>query len=285
MQGSREFSSTPAATASSKALKQRLEARLEQAIRMGQQLERLGKPHEVVLLAKGSSDFPDEAYEFFQKLWDELREHEGVAHPFLDRFARESLTLEQVKIFGNHYYQHAKMFLHYLAYVIPGLERESSQFILMENLVDEYGSFDPEWVHPAVYRSFLKSVGLQPSDWNGLKPLPEVELYIDRHMAMCRFGDPVMGAGALGVGTEWFVPTMFTQIHSGLRGSPEVPEESLTYWTAHITLDVLHSYEAMRALVPFLDTSRNRAAIREGALRSLDARKLLWDGMSRVTFN
>lgn len=176
------------------------------------------------------------------------------------------------------------MFLHYLSYVIPGMPTEESRLILMENLVDEYGSFDPSWVHPAVFRSFLTAVGLERADWERVEPLPEVNLYIDRHMNMCRFGDPFMGCGAIGIGTECFIPRIFSQILTGLSRVQDIEGEGLTYWNAHIALDVLHSYEAMRALAPFIEEKEVRDKIREGAKRSLDARKVLWDGMDRITF-
>ena len=270
--------------ASTRCLEQRFKARMDAATAMARALSELGSAHQVGLLVERDERLPDHAKSFFAELWSELVEHDGVTHPFLDRFAKASLSLEQVQTFGKHYYRHAKMFLHYLGYVIPAMPVEQSQLILMENLVDEYGSFDPSWVHPAVYRSFLAAVGLEPVDWEELEPLPEVALYIDRHLYMCRYGDPLTACGALALGTEWFVPMMFSKIVAGLIRVEGITDEVLTYWKAHITLDVLHSHEAMRALAPFTADRGARIKIRAGALRSLDARKVLWDGMSRVTF-
>ena len=269
---------------SARCLEQRFKARMDRATAMTQVLREMDRDHQVGLLLEKDQSFPEHAKSFFNDLWYELVEHEGVIHPFLSRFSEASLTIEQVRTFGKHYYQHAKMFLHYLAYVIPGMPTEESQLILMENLVDEYGSFDQTWVHPALFRSFLMAVGLERTDWEGLEPLSEVKLYIDRHIRICRFGDPLTGCGALGLGTECFIPLVFSQIVMGLNKVQSLADEGLTYWKAHIALDVLHSYEAMRALAPFTADSGNRDKIREGARRSLDARKVLWDGMDRVTF-
>ncbi|MFQ5533981.1 MAG: TenA family transcriptional regulator [Sphingomonadales bacterium] len=273
-----------AAQTSARCLEERFKSRLEQAQAMQAALKAMGCDLQVGVLAESDPRLSETAKMFFKDLWLELSEHQGVTHPFLDRFATGPLSLEAVRSFGKHYYHHARMFLHYLAYIVPGMPTEESQLILMENLVDEYGSFDPSWVHPAVYRSFLIALGLQPQDWQETEALPEVKLYIDRHMNLCRYGDPVMACGALGLGTEWFVPLIFSKIIAGLEGAGTLTDDGLTYWKAHVTLDVLHSYEAMRALAPFTTEVEERAKIREGALRSLDARKVLWDGMARVTF-
>lgn len=219
---------------------------------------------------------------FIQELREEVFSHEAVNHPFLERFREGGLSEEQVRIFALHYYQHAKMFSHYIANIIPSIPYEGDRMVLVRNLSDEYGNLDPGKTHPALFRKFLAVLGFKERDWEGFMPIPEVTNYVDRMIWLTRHQPFLIGLGAVGPGVEWVIPTMFKKIVDGLVKSINIENDNLEYWTSHIVLDVKHGDEATTVLMNYLDGKENQDMVRTGAMKSLEARKLLWDGFERI---
>ncbi|MBI3584720.1 MAG: iron-containing redox enzyme family protein [Nitrospinae bacterium] len=220
--------------------------------------------------------------DFLRLLKDEIFSHEAVNHPFLERFSKGSLSEEQVRTFALHYYQHAKMFSHYIANIIPKIPHEWDRMAMVKNLIDEYGNLNPDKTHPALFRKFLKALGLEKKDWKKFKPIPEVTNFVDRLTMLTRYEPFLIGLGAVGPGVEWVIPTMFKKIVDGLKNSISIKDDDMEYWTSHIVLDVEHGDAATKILTNYLHGKDSQDMTRTGALKSLEARKLLWDGFERL---
>lgn len=228
---------------------------------------------------------PDETTEdtdFPRLLKNEIYSHKAVNHPFLERFSKGNLSEEQIKTFALHYYQHAKMFSHYIANIIPKIPHEWDRMSMVKNLMDEYGNLDPEKTHPALFRKFLKALGLEKKDWKKFKPIPEVTNFIDRLTMLTRHEPFLIGLGAVGPGVEWVIPTMFKKIVDGLKNSISIKDDDMEYWTSHIVLDVEHGDEATKVIMNYLHGKDTEDMVRTGAMKSLEARKILWDGFERL---
>lgn len=219
---------------------------------------------------------------FLHGLKDEIFSHEAVNHPFLERFSKGNLSEAQVMTFALHYYQHAKMFSHYIANIIPKIPHEWDRMIMVKNLMDEYGNMNPEKTHPALFRKFLKTLGLEKKDWKKFKPIPEVTNFIDRLTMLTRYEPFLIGLGAVGPGVEWVIPTMFKKIVDGLKNSISIKDDDMEYWTSHIILDVEHGDEATKVIMNYLHGKDTEDMVRIGAIKSLEARKILWDGFERL---
>lgn len=221
-------------------------------------------------------------HEFLEQLKRDVFSHEAVNHPFLERFSKGGLTVEQVNTFAIHYYQHAKMFSHYIANIIPKIPHEWDRMSMVKNLMDEYGNLSPEKTHPALFRKFLMALGLEKKDWKKIKPIPEVTNFIDRLTMLTRYEPFLIGLGAVGPGVEWLIPAMFKKIVAGLKKSVSLEENDLEYWTSHIILDVEHGEAATKILTNYLHGKDTGDMLRKGAMKSLEARKILWDGFERL---
>ncbi|MBI3754063.1 MAG: iron-containing redox enzyme family protein, partial [Deltaproteobacteria bacterium] len=220
--------------------------------------------------------------EFLGRLKEEIFSHEAVNHPFLERFSKGGLTVEQVNTFAIHYYQHAKMFSHYIANIIPKIPHEWDRMLMVKNLMDEYGNLNPEKTHPALFRKFLMALGLEKKDWKKIEPIPEVTNFVDRLTMLTRHEPFLIGLGAVGPGVEWVIPAMFTKIVEGLKKSISLKEDEMEYWTSHIILDVEHGEAATKILTNYLHGEDTEDMVRKGAMKSLEARKILWDGFERL---
>jgi pyrroloquinoline-quinone synthase len=206
--------------------------------------------------------------EFLQRLKREVIGHTALVHPFLERFGEGDVGEEGVRTFAIQYYRHVRVSRLYLAALISGCrEDERLQLALAEILFDEYGHLNPEETHPALYRRFLKALE-----------------YIETHYALCRHPDVRLGLGALGPASEWPVPPIYVRLSEGLKKSAGLSEEALEIFTSHVTMDVTHARIMMDALSPYAEDEEGQGRVREGAMRSLDARSVMLDGLYKAVY-
>ncbi len=230
------------------------------------------------------------ASDFVDKLQKDCLDHEALHHSYLKRFENRELNKDQVKIFAEQYYCFSRHFSRYLAALVAITPDEGARAPLIKNLGEEYGArqeenqdMDPELTHPAIFRAFLRSVGIDtsPEALDAIKPLPETKLFVDKYLNI-RFLNYIEAFGALGPGTEYIVPQMYTLVREGCRGAG-LTEDEVLFFSAHIELDVEHAEGIKESLLPFAKTDEEQKLMRFGAMDFLDARCVLWDGLERAS--
>jgi pyrroloquinoline-quinone synthase len=223
--------------------------------------------------------------EFLQRLKREVIGHPALVHPFLERFGEGDASEEGVRTFAIQYYRHVRVSRLYLAALISNCrEDEKLQLALAEILFDEYGHLKPEETHPALYRRFLKALNISEEEREAPRTLPEIQLYIEAHYALCRHPDIRLGMGALGPASEWPVPPIYVRLAEGLKRSAGLPDDALEIFTSHVTMDVTHARIMMDAVAPYAEDEEGQRRVREGAMRSLDARSVMLDGLYKAVY-
>jgi pyrroloquinoline-quinone synthase len=223
--------------------------------------------------------------EFLQTLKREVIGHPALTHPFLERFGEGDASEEGLRTFAIQYYRHVRVSRLYLAALISNCrDDESLQLALAGILFDEYGHLNPEETHPALYRRFLRALGITEEEWEAPRTLPEIGLYIENHYALCRHPDVRLGLGALGPASEWPVPPIYVRLTEGLKKSAGLPDEALEIFTSHVTMDVTHARIMMDAVAPYAEDEEGQRRVREGAMRSLDARSVMLDGLYKAVY-
>jgi pyrroloquinoline-quinone synthase len=211
--------------------------------------------------------------------------HPALTHPFLERFGDGGADAGGIWTFAIQYYRHVRVSRLYLAALISRCrDDEGLQLALAEVLFDEYGHLDPEETHPALYRRFLKALGIGEREWEEPRTLPEIEMYIATHYALSDHPDFRIGLGALGPASEWPVPPIYARLSDGLRRAAGLPDEALEIFTSHVTMDVTHARIMMDAIAPYTEDEEGQRKVREGAMRSLDARSVMLDGLYRAVY-
>jgi pyrroloquinoline-quinone synthase len=61
-------------------------------------------------------------------------------------------------------------------------------------------------------------------------------------------------------------------------------DRALEIFTSHVTMDVEHARVMMDAVAPYTQDEEGQRRVREGALRSLDARSVMLDGLYRAVY-
>jgi len=230
------------------------------------------------------------AGDFIDQLQEDCLEHPAMKHSYLMKFKNREVNKDHVKLFGEQYYCFSRHFSRYLAALVAITPDEASRAPLIKNLHEEYGGrqeenrdMDAERTHPAIFRAFLRSVGIDtsPKALDAIKPLPETKLFVDKYLNI-RFLNYIEAFGALGPGTEYIVPQMYTYIREGCRGAG-LSEDDVLFFSAHIELDVEHAEGIKNSLLPFAQTEDHQELMRFGAMDFLDARSVLWDGLERAS--
>jgi pyrroloquinoline-quinone synthase len=223
--------------------------------------------------------------EFLGRLKREVIGHPALVHPFLERFGEGDASEEGVRIFAIQYYRHVQVSRLYLAALISNCrDDEGLQLALAGILFDEYGHLNPEETHPALYRRFLKALGITEKEWEAPRTLPEIELYVETHYALCRHPDVRLGLGALGPASEWPVPPIYVRLTEGLKKSAGLPDDALEIFTSHVTMDVEHARIMMDAVALYAEEEEGQRRVQEGAMRSLDARSVMLDGLYKAVY-
>lgn len=224
------------------------------------------------------------AERFLDALEIEVRAHPALHHPFLHRFAQGGFQRLQLWAFGLQHYQLVRVFTSYLEALQKSIPEPDIRDWIQRILEDEYARpHTYERSHPALYRRFLRALGLTEEDWERAEALPETRAFIERHLELTALRHPTVGLGAVGPGHEWAIPTMFAYLVDGLRKAG-VGEEPLEYFTLHVAQDLEHGRLLRAALARYADSPEHQARIREGAQASLDARARFWDGLHRTVF-
>ena len=221
---------------------------------------------------------------FLQRLEAEVRSHPALHHPFLRRFAQGGLRRIQLWAFGLQHYQLVRVFTAYLEALFQIIPDAEVREWIHRVLEDEYArphAYDRS--HPALYRKFLRALGLSEEDWDRAEALPETQAFITHHIELTSLLHFLVGLGAVGPGHEWAIPTMFTYLMEGLR-KVGVEEKPLEYFTLHMAQDLEHGRLLRMAMARYAEAPENQQRIVDGAGASLGARAPFWDGLYRAVF-
>ncbi|MDN5696854.1 MAG: iron-containing redox enzyme family protein [Rubrobacter sp.] len=223
--------------------------------------------------------------EFMERLKRDVIGHHALTHPFLMRFGNGDVSEEGVRSFAVQYYRHVRVSRLYLAALISNCaENEPLQLALAEILLDEYGHLNPDETHPALYRRFLKALGVSEEEWEAPATLPEIEIYISVHRELSSHPDIRLGLGALGPASEWPVPPIYARLGEGLKRATDLTDADIEIFNSHVTMDVEHARIMMNAIAPYAETEEGQRRVREGTMRSLDARSVMLDGLYRAVY-
>ena len=126
--------------------------------------------------------------------------------------------------FGHQYYAYSAHFPRYLTALISKLESPAHRAALMENLTEESGQYEqeeldelaaigiePEWIvglpHPELFRRFRRALGVKDGE-AGAEEL-EVVCWREQFLTILNTGSAAEALGALGLGTETIVQTIY----------------------------------------------------------------------------
>lgn len=220
------------------------------------------------------------ARRFLAELRSEIAHHPGVNHLFLNRLATSPFSREDYRVFAENHFPLVCVFTHYLELLLIRGPDSDAKMWLAKVLVDEYGEGSEGHDHAELYGQFLDATGGDSADRMSVRVPPPALRFIRTHQRIVRREPFLVGLGAVGPGHEWSIPEMFHAVIPGLRRAG-FSEEEISYFTLHVEQDGDHGAWLEEALVEYASDRISQEQIRQGALRSLDARCAFWDGVQR----
>jgi len=216
----------------------------------------------------------------------------AVNHPYLRALRDGNLPNYNlaIKDFAFQYGVYSKQFTQYLKAVIKNLKNAKHQEMLLENLTEEKGDthdveLPPDVLatvtgipHAQLYRRFQEAVGVNDDYRNNTEESQTASLWRDQFLQLCETNEHV-GVGAIGIGTELIVSSIYSQILDGLKAHSSLTMTERVFFDLHSQCDDEHAAQ-MLSIAKELATDHTACEkIEYGAKMALNMRTVFWDRM------
>lgn len=222
---------------------------------------------------------------FIDALSADALAHPAVNHPYLQRLASGELpdTSAAIRDYCHQYWFYSAEFVTYLNAVIDGLQSQTHQNILQENLNEELGQDEegnPDCIpHTELFQRFRKAAGVTADYEAENAPCTTVSVWHDLFLQKCRSKQAGVGVGAIGIGTEMVVSSVYKYLHQAVTRHTEMTADDYLFLTLHLDCDDQHADDLKQISVDMADSADHREALRFGVLSSLNLRNTFWDVM------
>jgi pyrroloquinoline quinone (PQQ) biosynthesis protein C len=214
-------------------------------------------------------------------------QHRGYRHPIWDWIGEGTFDLHAIQVFASLYYAHVRQFRKYLAGAITVSDQEELQSSLADILAEEYGrkfnraagANGPS--HPELYRRFMRSIDVDPDDWEAVRPIAGIEHFNTVHFDMFRNGEEIEIAGAVIFGMESTTPYRHTKVDEGLRQFSRNAKRAVDglFFSRHVEVDPRHGQSLLNSVHFWLNEPDAVRRLIDGTVRSLDAREVFLDDL------
>ncbi len=210
---------------------------------------------------------------FLVWLKEKIYSHRVNHSPLFELFDQDDLSAEEVRFFLANYRVNMQRFhLHVAAYslVVPFEMREE----LYHNLHDEFGQGDFTKAHPNLFEPLMDYFGgARDEDINA-----ETCHLLNTKISLCWFADGLhYGLGGMG-GLELSIPMQQRRVLAHLRRRG-LSEKLVEFFVVHCELDEAHGDGWFAAGMPHMVTHNDFQRVFVGAMRMLEARAGVYDGV------
>ena len=234
---------------------------------------------------------------YLDGLVQEALSHPGVCHPYLKDLSEGNLPDLKwaIRDFAVQYPGYCAHFPRYLTMVISKLDSPEHRMTLMQNLIEESGmlddeeievlvehGIDPDWVqgipHPKLFERFQQAVDVLDSHEHTDDVL-EVVCWRESFYHLLSNGSSAEAVGAIGLGTENVVNTIYTPIIRAIERLGTLDRREYVFFELHCEVDEDHHEALLNIAREFAELPQNRIDLRKGMLKALGLRAIFWDWM------
>lgn len=235
------------------------------------------------------------ASSYVASLAAEALHHRAVWHPYLVELGAGTLPDARWSLedFARHYIGYSKHFPRYLTAVISRLDDSRHRDGLLQNLTEESGKYssedlealathgiDAEWIvdqpHPMLFQRFARAVGVDSALESEDTEADQVACWREMFMNVLTHGAPSEAVGAIGLGTENIVSTIYEPFVRALGRLGMAPRDGV-FFPLHVTVDDQHKATLEAIAVDLARTAPGRRGLRRGMLKALSLRSAFWD--------
>jgi pyrroloquinoline quinone (PQQ) biosynthesis protein C len=219
--------------------------------------------------------------------------HRAVLHPYLRAMSHGELPDMRWALadFARHYYGYSRQFPCYLAAAISRLERADHRQALLDNMREEEGCYDEdelrevekfgmvrEWYvgvsHSVLFARFASALGVNLGEYC---ESDQVACWREQFLAIMTHGDAAEAVGALGVGSENIVRSIYPPFIRAIGHVGELGPRETVFFVLHVTVDDHHQATLQTIAAGFAATEEGRRGVRKGMLKALNLRAGFWD--------
>ncbi len=220
--------------------------------------------------------------DFYKETYDFVKAHRAIDNDFINRFAKGDITEDEFKTFSIEFYHFTREWVSILSLLLVNTPDENDAENLTTILVSELGDENPRHRHELLYRMYLRSIGIEPSDLVKRPQLGSTKTWLDG-MRKYFAGDHFEALGAE-FGLENMAIPMWDKILAGLdiwkQKHPEYKSMDIKYFTFHRELEEHHEEAMENVLGTHANDPEAREKFMTGANGILDLEEKFWLGLS-----
>lgn len=215
---------------------------------------------------------------FIDSLKNTVKNHPVLQSEWLEK-RKDQFPLEDLKLWLCQEYFVSIGFVDWFLIVASQTSDQNAKIILVQNIWEELGEGDIQNTHVSILIQFLNQLGIEPSR---LVCLPETERYLKSMKSIIETSF-FHGLGALGPANEYLLKLEYKTVsdaYSKLKEIENLPEGS--FFQVNLDADEGHSKRMFDLIQNMSDTPKKQEMVAEGNSMALDARKLFYEGLTRI---
>lgn len=173
-------------------------------------------------------------------------------HPLFRKVHEGDLNEHQVKYIALQIYHVVKHFPRFLSAILTNMDRYELRMPLVENLFEEHGKMNPQYVHLETYKKFLYAIRVTEQEMIACTPHVGVIAYNRGVTDLCLHYHCAEGLGALGA-IEEIVARVSPIVASFTTANYASKKESVVHFSDHETLDITHANEIYQVASVFYE--------------------------------
>lgn len=229
---------------------------------------------------------------FIEQLSAEALDSAAVNHPYLHAIREGDFPdfNRALKDFAFQYSLYSSRFTRYVSAVINNLHNDHHKQTLRTNLAEEQGlSHDVELPpdvmesiagqpHAVLFRRFQEALGID-SDFRATTDQCQTGLlWSKQFLQLCEMNQYV-GVGAIGIGTELIVSSIYNQILQGLNQHSALTMKQHVFFNLHSACDEEHAAQIALIAADLARDSSSCEQIEYGVNMAINMRVMFWDKM------
>lgn len=226
-------------------------------------------------------------------LVDAALSHRAVRHPYLAALSNGTLPNPAGALadFAQQYLGYSSHFPRYLTALISRLENPDHRHALLANLVEEAGQYQPselatlaqfsiqaEWIvgvpHPELFRRFQQAVNGAGDE--GADEQLEVVCWREMLLSVLSVGSPAEAVGALGLGTESIVASIYTPLLRAIERQGHLHPRDTVFFQLHTMVDDAHQASLRQIAISYAATEIGQMDLARGMYKALALRDSFW---------
>lgn len=216
--------------------------------------------------------------DFIESLKQTVSDHSVLKVDWLTK-REKKFTLNDLKLWLSQEYFVSIGFVNWFLIVATQTNNLNAKIVLVENIWEELGEGDITQTHVSILIEFLNKLNLNAEE---VECLPETKLYLSKMEEVIKKGF-YQGLGALGPANEFLLKLEYKKVfeaYQRLQASEKLPEGK--FFNVNLEADEGHSKRLFDLIEKLADTEEKRNWVKEGNWEALEARKLFYEGLSRL---